>query len=152
MVPTRRILAELVAMEPTDLEAELEDVRAEKVRLEMQEQLLAQALRMLQFARTDPARGQEGVEALAARAPALREQNLSENVLAIVRQAQGETLSPGDIQGLLADFNVQADASAIRQALRRWADRHQIIKNGHRYQARPGDVIKEQTRLAGTKE
>ncbi len=139
-------------MEPADLEAELEDVRAEKVRLEMQEQLLAQALRMLQFAQTGPAGAREGVEALAARAPILREQNLSENVLAIVRQAQGEALSPGDIQEVLADFNVQADVSTIRQALRRWADRHQIIKSGHRYQARAGDVIKEQTRLAGNKE
>jgi len=151
MVPPRRILAELVALEPADLEAELEDVRAEKVRLEMQEQLLAQALRMLQFAQTGPAGAGEGVEALAARAPALREQNLSENVLAIVRQAQGEALSPGDIQEVLADFNVQADVSAIRQALRRWADRHQIIKNGHRYQARAGDVITEQARIAENK-
>lgn len=94
----------------------------------------------------------EGVEALAARAPELREQNLSANVLTIVRQAQGEGLSPADIQEVLADFNVHADLSAIRQALRRWADRHQIIKNGHRYHAPAGDVIQEQMRAAGTQE
>ncbi len=152
MTPPRRILAELVAMDPADLEAELEDVRAQKVRLEMQEQLLAQALRMLQFAQTGPPGAREGVESLAAKAPVLREQNLSANVLAIVRQAQGNELSPADIQEVLADFNVHADLSAIRQALRRWADRHQVIKNGHRYHALAGDVIRERMRSAGTQE
>jgi hypothetical protein len=152
MTPPRRILAELVAMDPADLEAELDAVRAEKVGLEMQEQLLAQALRMLQFAQTGPAGAKEGVDALAARAPELREQNLSANVLTVVRQAQGEELSPADIQEVLADFNVHADLSAIRQSLRRWADRHQIIKSGHRYHARAGDVIAQRGRSAGTQE
>ncbi len=142
MTPPRRILADLVTMQPADLEEELEAVRGEKVRLEMQEQLLAQALRMLQFASTGPAEAREGIEALAASAPDLREQNLSANVLAIVQQAQGEELSPAAIQEVLADFNVHADLSSIRQALRRWADRHRIIKNGHRYRAIGSDVVR----------
>ena len=41
MAPEHRVLAELVGMEPADIEAELEQVRAERARLEMQEQLLA---------------------------------------------------------------------------------------------------------------
>jgi hypothetical protein len=130
-----RVLAELVGMPPPDIEAELEQVRAEKAKLEMQEQLLAQALRMLQFAEVGPATAREDIERLALNASEHRELNISANILTIVRQAQGTELSPGDVQQILADHNIHADLSAIRQALRRWADRHQIRKNGHRYRA-----------------
>ena len=51
-----------------------------------------------------------------------------------MQQAQGTELSPGEIQEILADYSIHVDLSAIRQALRRWADRH-IRKNGHRYRA-----------------
>ena len=125
-----RVLAKLVAMEPADIEAELEQVRAEAARLQMQEQLLAQALRMLQFAQTGPPAAAQGVRDIAAGAQEAREQNISANVLTIVRQAAGEELTPAEIQEILADFNIHADLSAIRQALRRWAERHMIIKNG----------------------
>jgi hypothetical protein len=130
-----RVLAELVGMGPADIEAELNQVRAERTRLEMQEQLLAQALRMLQFAEIGPAGAREGVKRLAASAPEQHTQNLSANILTIVQQAQGTELSPGEIQEILADYSIHADLSAIRQALRRWADRHQIFKNGHRYRS-----------------
>lgn len=130
-----RVLAELVGMAPADVEAELEQVRGEKAKLEMQEQLLAQALRILQFAKIGPAAAREDIERLAASAPEHREQNISANILTIVRQAGGTELAPGEIQQILADHNIHADLSAIRQALRRWADRHQIRKNGHRYRA-----------------
>ncbi len=126
-------------MPPADIEAELEQVRTEKARLEMQEQLLAQALRMLQFAEIGPAAAREDVRRLAASAPEHREQNISANILTIVKQAGGAELSPGEIQEILADYNIHADLSAIRQALRRWADRHQILKNGHRYRAFAGN-------------
>jgi hypothetical protein len=122
-------------MDPADIEAELEQVRVEKARLEMQEQLLAQALRMLQFAQIGPVGAKEDVERLAASAPEQRQQNISANVLTIIRQADGEEMSPSEIREILADYNIHADLSAIRQALRRWAGRHQIIKNGHRYRA-----------------
>ena len=105
----------------------------------MQEQLLAQALRMLQFAEIGPAAAREGVERLAASAPEQRQQNISANILTIVRQAEGAELSPSEIQEVLADYDIHADLSAIRQALRRWADRHQILKNGHRYRSLAGD-------------
>lgn len=94
---------------------------AEKAKLEIQEQLLAQALRMLQFAEIGPPGTKEGVEQLAASAPEQRQQNISANILTIVRQAEGAELSPGEIQEILADYNIHADLSAIRQALRRWA-------------------------------
>lgn len=135
LMPKHRVLAELVGMDPADIEAELEQVRAEKTQLEMQEQLLAQALRMLQFAEIGPAAVREDIKQLAASAPEQRTQNLSANILTIVQQAQGTELSPGEIQEILADYSIHADLSAIRQALRRWADRHQIRKNGHRYRA-----------------
>jgi hypothetical protein len=142
-MPTEsRVLAELVAMEPADIEAELEQVRAEAARLQMQEQLLAQALRMLQFAKTGPHDAARAIRDLAAGAQEAREQNISANVLTIVRQAAGEELTPGGIQEILADFNIYADLSAIRQALRRWAERHMIIKNGHRYRALAADQVK----------
>jgi hypothetical protein len=142
-MPTEsRVLAELVVMEPADIEAELEQVRAEAVRLQMQEQLLAQALRMLQFAKTGPPEAARVVRDLAAGAEEAREQNISANVLTIVRQAAGEELTPAQIQEILADFSIHADLSAIRQALRRWAARHMIIKNGHRYHALVADQVK----------
>jgi hypothetical protein len=142
-MPTEsRVLAELVAMDPADIEAELEQVRAEAARLQMQEQLLAQALRMRQFAKTGPPDAARAVRDLAAGAQEAREQNISANVLTIVRQAGGEEITPAEIQEILADFNIHADLSAIRQALRRWAERHMIIKNGHRYHALAADRVK----------
>jgi hypothetical protein len=142
-MPTEsRVLAELVAMEPADIEAELEQVRAEVARLQMQEQLLAQSLRMLQFAKTGSPNDARAVRDLAAGAPEARQQNISANVITIVRQAAGEELAPAEIQEILADFNIHADLSAIRQALRRWAERHMIIKNGHRYHALAADQVK----------
>lgn len=78
---------------------------------------------------------------LAAAAPEARQQNISANILTIVRQAEGAELSPGEIQEILADYNIHADLSAIRQALRRWAERHMIIKNGHRYHALAHDQV-----------
>jgi hypothetical protein len=139
MAPKQRVLAELVAMDPADIEAELEQVRTEKARLEIQEQLLAQALRMLQFAEVGPSAAKENVEGLAAGAQEQRQQNISANILTIVRQAEGSELSPREIQEILADHNLHADLSAIRQALRRWEARHMILKNGHRYRAFAGD-------------
>jgi hypothetical protein len=67
--------------------------------------------------------------------------NISANILTIVRQAEGAELSPGEIQEILADYNIHADLSAIRQALRRWAERHMIIKSGHRYHALARDQV-----------
>jgi hypothetical protein len=122
-------------MDRPDIEGELEQVRAEKTRLEMQEQLLAQALRMLQFAEVGPSAARASVQGLAASAPEQRQQNVSANVLTIVKQADGSELSPREIQEILADYNIHTDLSAIRQALRRWAERHMILKNGHRYRA-----------------
>jgi hypothetical protein len=141
MIRPRHILAELAAMDQEDVEAELEQVRQEKASLEMEEQLLGQVLRMRQFAQQRLAGSQEALDGLAAAAPILREQNLSANVLAIVQQASGHELSPQEVQELLADRGVQADANAIRVALRRWAERNRIIKNGHHYRALGRDSV-----------
>jgi len=58
-----------------------------------------------------------------------------------VKQAEGAEMSPAEIQEVLADYNIHTDLSAIRQALRRWTERHQIIKNGHRYRALARDQV-----------
>jgi predicted HTH domain antitoxin len=137
----RHILAELAAMPKEDVEAELEQVREEKASLEMEEQLLGQVLRIRQFAESGISGSQETLDDLGAAAPELRERNISANVLAIVQQARGAELSPRDVQEVLADRGVQADLGAIRNALRRWAGRNRILKNGHVYRALARDVV-----------
>jgi hypothetical protein len=141
MARKRHILAELAAMRREDVEAELEQVRQEKAGLDMEEALLGQVLRIHQFANTGVPGSKDVLDGLAASAPEQLERNLSANVLTIVRQAGGHELSPADVQELLADRGVHADLSAIRVALRRWAERNKIIKNGHVYQALAGDVV-----------
>jgi len=141
MARKRHILAELAAMPQADVEAELEQVREEKARLDMEEALLGQVLRIRQFASTGLPGSQETLDGLAASAPQQLERNLSANVLTIVRQAQGHDLSPANVRELLADRGVHADLGAIRVALRRWAERNQIIKDGHVYRALGRDGV-----------
>jgi DNA-binding transcriptional MerR regulator len=76
---------------------------------------------MLQFADIGPAGAREGVERLAASAREQRQQNISANILTIIKQAERAEMSPAEIQEVLADYNIHADLSAIRQALRRRA-------------------------------
>jgi hypothetical protein len=137
----RHILAELAAMPREDVEAELEQVREEKTRLEMEEAVLGQVLRIHQFATSGVPSSQATLDDLAASAPQQIEQNLSANVLAIVKQARGHELSPADVREVLADRGVHADLSAVRVALRRWAERNQILKEGHVYRALARDVV-----------
>lgn len=146
MARKRHILAELAAMPQEDVEAELEQVRHEKAQLDMEEALLGQVLRMRQFAETGIAGSREAIEQLAAAAPEQVEQNLSANVLTLVKQAQGHPLSPSAVRELLADRGVHADLSSIRLALRRWAERNQIIKEGHVYRAFAADGLRGRTR------
>jgi len=124
-----------------DVEAELEQVREERTRLDMEEALLGQVLRMHQFAATGISGSQEALDQLSAAAPQRVDQNLSANVLALVKQAQGHPLSPSDVRDLLADRGVHAELSAIRVALRRWAERNQIAKEGHVYRALARDSL-----------
>jgi len=138
----RHILAELAAMSREDVEAELEQVREEKAGLEMEEALLGQMLRIHQFAQTGIAGSGDVIEQLAEAAPQQIEQNLSANVLTLVKQARGHALSPSDLRELLADRGVYADLSAIRLALRRWAERNQIMKEGHVYRAFAADSLR----------
>lgn len=105
------------------------------------EAVLGQVLRIHQFATTGIAGSQAVLDNLAASAPEQIEQNLSANVLAIVKQAQGHELSPADVREVLADRGVHADLSAVRVALRRWAERNRIIKDGHVYRALGRDVV-----------
>ncbi len=142
MARKRHILAELAAMPQEDVEAELEQVREEKARLDMEEALLGQVLRMRQFAQTGIAGSQDIIKELAAAAPQQVEQNLSANVLTLVKQAQGHPLSPADVRELLADRGVYADLSAVRLALRRWAERNQIMKDGHVYKGFSSDPFR----------
>ena len=124
-----------------DVEAELEQVRLEKTRLEMEEQLLSQVLMIHQWDDNGTPGARDTLDAAAAAAPAEKRANVSANVLTVVRNARGAALSPANVQELLIDRGVHADLNAIRVALRRWSDRNQIIKEGHVYRALGRDAV-----------
>lgn len=141
----RRILADLTELSPQELKQELAAVQrdrqeiveklnglqAESARLLMEEQVLAQMLRLHGWAEDGTPGGRQTLDAVRAAAPAAREKSLSANVLAVVRQAQ-QPLLPSEIQERLSNVGVEADLSAIRVALRRWRDRGALVKQGDR--------------------
>jgi len=63
------------------------------------------------------------------------------DIEAELEQVRAERATRLEIQAMHADYNLHADLSAIRQALRRWAERHMIIENGHRYHALAPDQV-----------
>ena len=90
---------------------------------------------MLQFAQVGPlAPGKASTNS-----PRPRQRHVSKTFRPTSSRSSGRPKAPsypqGEIQEILADHNIHADLSAIRQALRRWAERHMIIKNRHRYHA-----------------
>ena len=117
------------------LTASLGRVNGDLARLLQQEQLLSLVLRM----RRDAANGVPGVadiiEAQAAAAPVARERTIAANVLSIVRQARGMPVRPVYVQERLADIGIEADDKVVRNALRRWAERGELIKDGFEYRA-----------------
>lgn len=135
-MPTSAIKAEFdqVRDERGALHHRLEELRATDTRLEIEEQLLAQMLRLRQWEADGVAGAAETMEAINAAAPVRKRENLSANVLSIVRQAE-RPLLPSDVRQRLADRGVQADSSAIRVALRRWAERGELVRRGRAYES-----------------
>jgi hypothetical protein len=143
---TRRIIADLASMPVAEIEAELDGVRSERravgskldslqaqdAKLEMEEQLLAQMLRLRQWKADGVPGAAQAVAAAEASAPQRKAENLSANVLAVVRQARQPVL-PADVRDRLAADGVNADLNAIRVALRRWAERGQLVKHDRFY-------------------
>jgi hypothetical protein len=134
-MPTSVIKAEFdqVHEERRALRNRIEELRATDTRLELEEQLLAQMLRLRQWETDGVVGAAETLQAINAAAPVRKRENLSANVLSIVRQAE-RPLLPSDVRQRLADRGVQADSSAIRVALRRWAERGQLVRRGRAYE------------------
>ena len=130
-----------IAQQKDRLSAELQRLNDEATRLLMEEQLLAQVLRLHQWADAGVHGAQEVVDATAAAAPQRKRENISANVLAIVRQGRGLDMTPQDVQAHLNESGVHADLRTIRSALRRWAERGEIVKRGSVYHALDRDNV-----------
>ncbi len=108
----------------------------EQTRLTLQSQMLSLALRLHQNAETGTVPGAKGAlqEAVAA-APRVAEQTLAGNVVAIVRQAKGAPVTPQQVHARLTQLGIDRSERVIRQALRRWRDQGQLVRDGHAYRA-----------------
>jgi hypothetical protein len=147
MAHTRHIIQEIAAMPRAEIESELADAQQQKRDLDeqinaltaeresvlMEEQLLAQVLRLHQWSDQGIAGAREALEVNAASAPEAKRANVSANILSLVRQADGASLSPKDVLDGLARHGIQSDLNAVRVALRRWSDRGEILKEGSTY-------------------
>ena len=123
------------------IEEQIAALNREREQITMEEQLLAQVLRMHQWADEGMPGARETLEANAAAAPRAKRTNISANVLSIVRQSDGRPITPAEIGDLLAQHGIRADQNAIRVALRRWADRGEIVKEGRVYRAMPAESL-----------
>jgi hypothetical protein len=128
----RRIISDIAAMPVDEIKAELDAVQTEKTKLEMEEQLLAQMLRLREWESTGVHGAPETVAVTQAAAPERQRENVSANVLSLVRQAQ-EPLLPADVRDRLATQGIDADLNAVRVALRRWVDRGELGKRDRYY-------------------
>jgi hypothetical protein len=110
----------------------------EETRLTLQSQMISLALRLHQNAETGilPA-ARETLAATIAAAPRVAEQTLAENVVTIVRQAQGAPVTPRQVHARLAQLRIDRSERVIRQALRRWVDQGVLVRDGHAYRALP---------------
>jgi hypothetical protein len=146
MPQTRNIISELASKSREDVEAEIDQIRDEIQRLELEEQLLTAVLRLL-----DSSNGASVAAPPESPAPrkAKRERGaVSEGVLAVVQSNPGRSMSPAAVQRELAEtFGTEADLNGIRVALRRWADRGAIKKDGTVYRALPPQAPNESTIL-----
>jgi hypothetical protein len=116
--------------------AELERLRADLIRLETREQHLTQAL----GATESPPTG-----------PPPRRANITEHVLGVVKSAGGQALAPSDVHEFLTKRGVGAQLDTVRQALRRCVDRGELAKADGRYfdprpQSRSFDYAEAMTR------
>lgn len=136
-MPAAAIERELsqVQEERRSLRSKLESLRADETRLEMEEQVLAQMLRLRQWEADGVPGAANTVNALTKAAPQARRANLSANVLSTVQQA-GVPLTPSDVQRRLDDNGIHADLNAVRVALRRWVERERLVKHDRHYVSR----------------
>ncbi len=102
----------------------------EETRLTLQAQMISLALRLHQNAAAGNPSAAETLQANIAAAPRRREQTLSANVLSIVQQGQGAPVTPRQVSNRLTELGMERDERVIRTALRRWAERGMIVKDG----------------------
>lgn len=116
----------------------LQATTEEETRLTLQSQWISLALRLHQNADTGIVPGAaETLRATIAAAPRVDEQTLAANVVAIVRQAEGAPVTPRQVHARLAQLGIDRSERVIRQALRRWRDHGELVRDGHAYRALP---------------
>jgi hypothetical protein len=130
-MPRRRIISELAARPVEEIRAELADIKAEKARIDIEEQLLTQVLRLRELEADSP-EAAGTVTATETSTMQRKHGNVSAGALAVVRHAE-EPLRPTDVRDRLAADGVEAGMEAIRIALRRWVDRGELTKEGRYY-------------------
>ncbi len=117
-------------------ERKLQMTTDEETRLTLQSQMLSLALRLHQHAEAGIVPGAaETLRATIAAAPRVAEQTLAANVIAIVRQAEGAPVTPQQIHARLTQLGIDRSERVIRQALRRWVEQGQLVRDGHAYRA-----------------
>ena len=90
-------------------------------------------LRMHQFDGAVDANGSgetnsAGVGNVAVVAPSKRA-SVARAVLQVVNDAPAP-MEPGEVQEILSNRGIDADLNNVRQALRRWVEREQLVKRG----------------------
>jgi hypothetical protein len=127
----RRIISELAARPVEEIRAELADIKTEKARIDIEEQLLTQVLRLRELEAGSP-EAADTVTATETSTVQRKRGNVSAGALAVVRHAE-EPLRPIDVRDRLAADGIEAGMEAIRIALRRWVDRGELAKDGRYY-------------------
>jgi len=107
-------------------ERKLRAATDEETRLALQSQMLSLALRLRTGATASPR---------IAPAPRPRSQTLAASTLAIVRQGDGAPVTPQQVRDRLAQLGADRSERVIRQALRRWVDQGELVRDGHAYRA-----------------
>jgi hypothetical protein len=119
----------IVAERRERLARKLRDATDEETRLRLQAQMLSIALRLRRSAKA----GAEQTSVAAA--PRRHEPTLAADVLTIVRQGQGAPVTPRQVRDRLTQLGIDRSERVIRTALRRWAERGMLVKDGHVYRA-----------------
>lgn len=155
---TRHIIQEITELLPEQIEADLRATKHEEAnvqeqidrltddldRLRLEADLLAQALRLRQSDEATPkgTKTSAGNSATALTPVSrLKRGSISKGILAVVRDARGAAVSPQDVGEALERTGIAADQNAVRVALRRWADRGAIVKEGRLYRSSENEPL-----------
>jgi hypothetical protein len=144
-----------LAHEPVEeIEARLAQVRAERRRLETEEQMLTELLSARGSAPGAVPAGAGERRQARGDAGAGQRENVTASVLVVVRQAGGQSVSPGQVHAQLTKHGLSTTPDNVRRALRRWVERGALGRADDGYfdlrpQSRPGFEIPDAMRHDG---